>query len=117
MPCEINLIDGDIIRVLISGTMSPADQQRIQDQGKKLMAQGVNPKLLVILEGFQGWTKGDAWDDVGFMLTQGNNILKMAFVGDEQWKDQAYAFVGKGLRSTEIEFFHSAVDAEAWLRA
>ncbi len=119
MACEITRIDGEIVHIRLTGIMKSNDQQSMQDAGKKLIDQGIKPKLLVTLDSFQGWEKGADWGDVGFMLTAGKNITKIALVGDERWKDDAFAFVGKGLRPTEIEFFPAAAakDAETWLRS
>jgi hypothetical protein len=99
--------------------MKPAELQSLQNAGKKLIEKGIKPKILITLDAFQGWEKGADWNDVGFMLTQGKHIAKIAFVGDERWKDDAFAFTGKGIRSTEIEFFPSvsAKDAESWIRS
>jgi hypothetical protein len=119
MACEITRIDGEIVHIKLRGTMKPADLQSIQAAGKKLIDQGIKPRLLVTLEDFQGWEKGGIWDDVGFMLTQGKNITKMAIVGDERWKEDVFAFVAKGLRPTEIEFFALSAlkEAESWVQA
>jgi hypothetical protein len=59
------------------------------------------------------------WDDVGFMLTEGKNIPRMAIVGDTCWEDEILVFVGKGMRATGIEFFLAAAarKAEAWIRS
>ena len=118
MACEITRIDGEVIYIRLTGIMKSTDQQLMQDAGKKLIDQGIKPRLLVTLHAFEGWEKGADWGDVGFMLTQGKNITKIALVGDERWTDDAFAFVGKGLRPTEIEFFapSAAKDAESWVR-
>lgn len=52
-------------------------------------------------------------------MKHGNDVDKMALVGDERWKEEALLFVGKGLRSTEVEFFPSSSlkKAEEWVRA
>lgn len=117
MACEILRIDGEVVYIRLTGIMKATDQQLMQNAGKKLIDQGIKPRLLVTLDAFQGWEKGADWGDVGFMLTQGKNITKIALVGDERWKDDAFAFVGKGLRSTEIEFFSpsAAKVAESWI--
>lgn len=119
MACEIIRIDGDIMYTRISGVMKLADLKSIQNAGMKLIEQGINPRLLITLHDFQGWEKSADWGDVEFMLGPGKNISKMAFVGDKRWEEDALVFVGKGIRSTEIEFFAvaSAKDAESWIRS
>lgn len=119
MAYEIIRIEGGTLYLRISGVMKLTDHQSLQNAGMGLMAQGNKLRLLVTLEDFQGWEKGVDWGDIGFLIEHGNDIAKMAFVGDERWKDQVYAFVGKGLRTTEIEFFPSSSmkEAESWILA
>jgi len=119
MACEITKIDGAVLQVRISGVMKLADQVSIQSEGLKLMGQGRKARLLVTFADFQGWDKGADWGDVGFFVAHGNDIAKIAIVGDEKWKDDAFAFLGKGLRTTEIEFFSPAAEHEAdsWIRS
>ena len=99
--------------------MKLADQESIQSEGLKLMGQGGKARLLVTFENFQGWDKGSDWGDVGFQIAHGKDIERMAFVGDEKWKDDVFAFVGKGLRSTQIEFFSPSAlkEADSWIRS
>jgi hypothetical protein len=119
MACEIIRTDGAILYVRISGVMRLADQVSIQSEGLKLMGQGGKARLLVTFDGFQGWDKGSDWGDVGFFVAHANDIEKIAIVGDEKWKDDAFAFVGKGLRTTQIEFFSPSAlkDADSWIRS
>lgn len=117
MACEITRIDDAVLYVRISGIMKLADQQSLQASGMELIAQHKKVRLLVTLENFQGWEQGVDWGDIGFLLAYGNDVAKIAFVGDERWKDLAFAFVGKGLRTTEIEFFpaSSSKEVESWI--
>jgi hypothetical protein len=116
---EINRIDGAVLYVRISGIMQLSDQESLQTAGMGLIKQGRKVRLLVTLENFQGWEKGVDWGDVDFMTAHGDDVAKIALVGDERWKEQFFAFVGRGLRSTEVEFFptFSVKEAEKWVRA
>ena len=51
------------------------------------------------------------------MSKHSKEIEKIAIVGEEMWKDQAYAFTGKGFRPTAIEYFSPSErdQAVAWL--
>ena len=99
--------------------MKLADQRAVQNAGKQLIEQGAKPSLMLTLDNFQGWEKGVDWGDVGFMLSEGKNIRRMAIVGDTRWEDEVLVFVGKGMRATEIEFFPAAAarEAETWIRS
>jgi len=67
----------------------------------------------------EGWERGGNWGDVSFMMEQGQHIEKMVIVGDEKWKDDAFAFTAKGFRATTIEFFTPARlnEALSWLNS
>lgn len=119
MACDIVRTDGAVLYARISGIMRVADLKSLQSAGMNVIRQGIKPRLLVTLENFQGWEKGADWGDVGFQIDHGKDIAKIAFVGDEKWKDDAFAFVGKGLRTTQIEFFSSATlkEADSWIRS
>lgn len=119
MAYEIIRIEGAVLYVRVSGVMKLADQEALQKAGIGLIAEGRKVRLHVTLDEFQGWEKGVDWGDVDFLMAHGNDIAKIAIVGDERWKDQILVFVGKGLRTTEIEFFppSSAKEAEAWIHA
>ena len=118
MACEIIRTDGPVVYARISGVMQLTDMQSLQTAGMVVIRQGAKARLLVTIQDFQGWQKGADWGDMGFQIEHGKDIAKIAFVGDEKWKDNVFAFVGKGLRTTQIEFFpaDSAKDAEIWIR-
>ena len=111
--------EDDIVHARISGVMTLADQQALETLAKKLIDAGRKVRLLVTLADFEGWEKNEAWgDDLQFQLDYGNDILRIAIIGEHRWKDQALMFVGKGFRDTAIEFFvpDSLDAAKAWVR-
>jgi hypothetical protein len=114
---EITRIDDEVLHVRISGVMKLVDQYSMQAAGMELIGEGRKVRLLVTLLEFQGWEKGVDWSDVGFLMAHGDDIAKMAIVGDERWKDLVFAFVGKGFRNTDIKFFDSSSqkEAEIWI--
>jgi hypothetical protein len=112
------LDDSGIMRARISGLMTVSDQRMLEATARKLIDAGHEVRMLVTLEGFEGWEKSAAWDDsLLFWSGYGNAIARMAIVGEPRWKDGALVFVGKGFRNTRIEFFaeDAASDAEAWI--
>lgn len=119
MAHEIVGIADAVLTIRISGVMKLSDQQSLQTAGAEWMRKGRKLRLLIALVDFKGWEKGVDWGDVGFLMSHGDDIAKMAFVGDERWRDQVFAFVGKGFRKTEIEFFSasSMQEAENWVSA
>lgn len=119
MAFEIVKTDGPMLYVQIKGVMQLADHQAIQAVAKKMIEQGLKPRVLVSTVDFQGWEKGVDWGDMSFLSDYGNDIVKMAIVGDHKWKDQVFMFVAKGLRKTAVEYFPTSAltQAEAWVRA
>jgi hypothetical protein len=117
MAYEIVRIEGLVLYARITGVMKLADQEALQQAGMGLVAGGRKLRLHVTLESFQGWEKGVDWGDVDFLMAHGDDIARIAIVGDVRWQDQALAFVGKGFRATEIEFFppSSAKEADEWI--
>ncbi|MGO9612806.1 MAG: STAS/SEC14 domain-containing protein [Dissulfurispiraceae bacterium] len=117
MACEIIKITDSIVHARIRDVMQAADQKMLESVAMELIGNDKKVRLLAILENFKGWEQTEAWADVGFMMKHGNNIVKMAIVGDERWKEETFLFVGKAFRSTEIEFFppSSLKRAEEWV--
>jgi hypothetical protein len=117
MACEIIKITDSVIYARIRDVMQLADQRMLESVALELIGKGKKVRLIAVMENFRGWEKSEAWGDVGFMAAHGDDVVKMAIVGDEQWKEETFLFVGKGLRSTEIEFFplSSVKQAEEWV--
>lgn len=118
MPCEIIRVENDLISARVSGVMRMVEHLALQKAAVQVLARVSRIRFLAVLEDFQGWEKGVDWSDIGFMIGYGKDIVRMAIVGDAAWKDQCFAFLGKGLRPTEIEFFppDHLEEAELWVR-
>ena len=41
---------------------------------------GSKPRILAILENFEGWERGADWNDLEFLITNGGEIVKVAVV-------------------------------------
>ncbi len=118
MAYQILSVDDAVVSVRISDRMQVSDQRDLQADAAQRIAKGGEIRLLVRLEDFQGWQRDQGWDDIGFLMEHGDDIVKMAIVGDLRWKDDVFLFVGKGYRSTQIEYFapEELTQAEAWVR-
>lgn len=99
---------GDFLHVQVSGVMTLNDQAALQNAAHALIDRGKKPRLLAVLDGFEGWEKNQDWGDVTFLSEHGDDIARMAIVGEERWRDDALMFVAQGLRATEIEYFKPA---------
>jgi len=109
---------GSVVRARISGLMTLDDQRALEAFARTVIEAGHDVRVVVSLEAFEGWEKSEAWGDLRFQSEYGSKLGKIAIVGDERWKDQAFLFLGKGFRDTEIEFFPTAAleAAESWTR-
>jgi hypothetical protein len=101
----------------LSGKLSVQDFQELQALAKLSLERFGQAKILVELEGFQGWTREAGWEESFFLAEDGSRISRLAFVGDESWKDEVFMFTGKPMRKTAIEFFpkDQLAQAKAWL--
>ena len=117
MPVDIIDVSGKLLQLKVRGMLKKADYDRIIQIAKESIAREGKIKALVILEGFEGWERHEDWGDVSFMMDEGQQIEKMAIVGDEKWRDDALAFTAKGFRPTVIEFFAASRlnQARTWL--
>lgn len=117
MPVEIIDASGKLLQIKVRGMLKKADYDRIIQIAKQAIAREGKVRALAIVEGFEGWERHEDWGDVSFMMEQGQNIEKMAIVGDEKWRDDAFAFTAKGFRPTAIEFFPASrlTEARVWL--
>jgi hypothetical protein len=117
MPIEIIDAAGRLLQVKIRGMLRKADYDRMIQLAKQSIAREGKIRALAILDEFDGWERHEGWGDVTFMMEQGQHIEKMAIVGDEKWKDDAFAFTAKGFRPTTIEFFAASRmnEARSWL--
>ena len=110
---------GSLLTATISGELSQAEVGRIQAVAREVIRRWGKISALFILKGFQGWQRQGEWGDIGFMSDHDKDIDKIAVVGEEQWRDLVYAFLAKGFREAEVEYFLPAdlAKARAWLGA
>lgn len=108
---------GDLWVYRLTGLVKKAELDAAQISLWQRAGQGTKIRQLVLLEDFQGWEKGAAWGDLSLTVAHGDDIEKMAIVGDPRWETEVLMFVGAGVRRTLIQFFSSGREAEArrWL--
>lgn len=117
MPANIQLESNNVYVLRISGILKRSEFGGTQSAAAHEIDAGAKPRVLAILENFTGWEKGADWNDLDFMLSHGNEIAKIAIVGEPRWEPEALAFAGVGFRRAPVKFFPSAQQAEAraWL--
>jgi SpoIIAA-like len=110
---------GPVISAKISGELSKAEVSQIQAAALKAIQRWSKISALLVLENFQGWKKEGDWGDISFLIEHDKEIAKIAVVGDEQWRDFSNAFLAKGFRQAQVEYFlpGDLAKARVWLGA
>jgi len=118
MPANIRHESGDTYLLRISGTLLGSEFGRAQDAATIAIDAGVRPRLLVILDHFEGFERGAEWGDLSILFSHSNEIAKIAIVGEPNHEANALAFAGSGLRPAPVKFFPSGQEAQAraWLK-
>jgi len=117
MPATLEFEPNDICVLRVSGTLGQSEFAQSQEALAQKIDAGAKPRLLAILEKFEGWERGADWNDLDFMLSHGNEIAKIAIVGEPRWEPEALAFAGVGFRKAPVQFFppNNLAEARAWL--
>jgi hypothetical protein len=86
-------------------------------QAAALMLQRGKISILVLLDGFEGWQRGDTekWGDTSFLARYDDHLTKMAIVGEEKWRESVLLFAGVGIRRSPVRYFNDEPSARAWL--
>jgi hypothetical protein len=119
MPLDIIDDSGNMLQAKVWGVLRKVDYDRMVQSAKESIAREQKIRALIFLEAFAGWERRADWGDVTFITEHSKDLETIAIVGDEKWKDDAFAFTGKGFRSSAVEFFTPSrvEEARAWLSA
>src|SRR5436190_1169580 len=117
MPANIVREANNTYVLNISGTLKRSEFGDAQGATAGDIDTGVKPRILAILENFEGWERGADWGDLEFLFSHSNEIAKIAIVGEARWEPEALAFAGAGFRRAPVKYFPHAQLSEArtWL--
>ena len=95
----------------------PASEVAESQQAAALMMERGKISILVLLDGFEGWQRGDTekWGDTSFLAGHDDDVAKMAIVGEEKWRESVLLFAGVGIRKSPVRYFNDEPSARAWL--
>jgi hypothetical protein len=113
MPVTIQNESNNVYLLRISGVLKRFEFGAGQTSIGQNIDAGGQPRVLAILENFEGWERGADWNDLDFMFSHGDEIAKIAIVGEPRWEMEALAFAGAGFRRSPVKFFPTAQQAEA----
>ena len=117
MPIKIETQNDDVSVLRVSGILKQSEFRAQQTALAANIDSGSKPRLLFILENFEGWERGADWNDLDFMISHGGKISKIAIVADPRWEVLALAFAGPGVRRAPVKFFqpNELEQARTWL--
>ena len=117
MPVEMKYEPDGIFALRISGILKRSEFGAEQSALARNVDTGSKPRLLVILEDFDGWERGADWNDFDFLFEHSDKITKIAIVAEPRWEVLALAFAGAGVRRAPVKFFppNALEQARSWL--
>jgi hypothetical protein len=117
MAAKIDYEPNDVCVLHFSGILKRSEFAKQQEGLAQKIDCGTKPRVLAVLENFEGWERGADWNDLDFMISHGGEIAKIGIVGEARWEVQALAFAGAGVRRAPVKFFtpNQLVEARAWL--
>jgi len=117
MPATIQQETNDTYLLRLSSTVQPSEFRSTQAALAGDIDGGTKPRILAILENFEGWSRGAEWGNLDFMYWHGPEIAKIAIVGERWWESEAMAFAAAGSRSAPVKYFRPDEEpqARAWL--
>lgn len=117
MAVTLLLDRGNTYRIELRGRLHAADLRELERTAAVEIRRAGPIRLMVELVAFEGWETTENWHDLGFYVHHGDDIERIAIVGEERWRSEALMFAGAGLRKAPVAFFESreAARADAWL--
>ena len=117
MPIEIEYEPNEICVLHIRGVLKQSEFAATQSALADKIDVGAKPRVLAIVENFEGFERGADWNDLDFLLSHSGEIAKIAIVAERRWEVQALAFAGAGVRRAPVKFFppDELAAARTWL--
>jgi hypothetical protein len=111
-----SLIHEKVLHVRVGGRLTDADYQQFVPEVERLIERHGTLRLLVELSDFHGWHAGALWDDFKIYLKHGNEIERLAIVGEKAWQEWMTRLAKPFLRA-EVRYFDQvqAGDARRWV--
>jgi len=119
MPIQIEHEPNDLCVLHITGTLKQAEFAATQKDLASKIDTGAKPRVLAIVDSFEGWEQGADWNDLDFLVSHSDKIARIAVVADPKWQVQGLAFAGAGVRRAPVKFFEpeKLPQARMWIVA
>lgn len=105
----------DFFVVTVGGVVTSRDHVAIVGWVRDQVRRTGPVKLLILLEGFAGWTPVSV--DQASWLRDGDEVSRIAIVGAGSWKTRVLTMLGQPLRRIPIACFDTEPAARQWLAA
>ena len=117
MPATFRPESANHYRIDVSGLVQKSELENVQGAIAQEIARIGKVRLLFVLDQFKGWQKGQGWGDMDFYEKHGQDIERIAIVGEEKWRDDALMFALADLRKAPTRYFLPAEfeQARTWL--
>jgi len=117
MPTTFRPESANHYRIDVSGLVQKSELENVQGAIAQEIARIGKVRLLFVLDQFKGWEKSSDWGDMDFYETHGQDIERIAIVGEEKWRDDALMFALADLRKAPTRYFLPAEfeQARTWL--
>ncbi|HEY2713194.1 MAG TPA: STAS/SEC14 domain-containing protein [Chthoniobacterales bacterium] len=117
MPANLDLEPDGICVLRINGKLRRSEFGEAQETIARTIDTGSKPRLLAILDEFEGWERGADWNDLDFLFSHSQEIVRIAIVVDPRWEVPALAFAGAGVRRAPVKLFppNELAQAREWL--
>ena len=117
MSANLEQSNDRLLVLRVGGELKKSELDAAKSEFVEKIAGAGTVKLLVLLENFTGWERGEQWGDTDFFFSRRNDFQKIAAVGNPRWEAQVLAFTGAGLRKGPVKFFPETGESEArsWL--
>jgi len=110
------LISERVLHVRLNGKLTDEDYRTFVPELEALIARHGSLRLLVEMSDFHGWHAGALWDDFKVYLKHGNEIERIAIVGEKGWQEWMTRMARPFLHSETRFFEHAdAGDARRWI--
>jgi len=107
---------GDFVRLRATGKLTTEDYRGTIPHLETIIEENAPLRVLIDARGIEGMEAGALWLDAKFDMKHGQDIIQVAFVGDqtwEKWLTKIFSPLFKG----EVRYFDGAemAAAESWI--
>ena len=96
MPIEIEYEPNEICVLRIRGVLKQSEFAAKQSALADKIDVGAKPRVLAIVENFEGFERGADWNDFDFLLSHSGEIAKIAIVAEPRWEGTGSRFCWRG---------------------